>query len=94
MTADGSDLWSDVYPDEYAKDDCACGHPRYTHAPGTGCARTVSQRVPPSDLPEPVYEDTDPFSPPTNWPPYSSWPTSETPCPCRGFSEPETEGWS
>lgn len=78
-----------IDPDDWAKEDCACGHRRYAHGPN-GCDRTVTG-LDETGLPEPIYdENTDePFGGwPINWPPREEL-TREMPCPCKGFHDPE-----
>ena len=74
--------------DDWAKEDCACGHSRHQHDKGTGqCRHTRQQRVAPDNLPEPIFADgisDDPFAAPTNWPPYAEWSNITVPC-CFAF---------
>lgn len=72
--------------DDWAKEDCACGHRRYEHEKGDGrCRNTRMKRVAPDDLPPPIYpEGGDPFEGPVNWPSVDTWPQVEAPC-CGGF---------
>lgn len=79
--------------DDWAKEDCACGHCRHQHAEGgTGvCRHTRVRKQPPPDLPDPIFaagEEEDPLATPINWPPYEEWPEVEGPC-CSGFYSAE-----
>jgi len=75
--------------DDWAKEDCACGHRRHAHDKGSGrCRHTRTRRVAPPDLPPPILGDSefDPFAAPLNWPPYEEWPMVEVPC-CSAFQD-------
>lgn len=77
--------------DDWAKEDCVCGHVRYAHKAGTGeCSRTRIVTEKPADLPP--ANDDDPFSWPANWPPHDTWPRVEKPCDCKRFDYPEWDG--
>ena len=76
--------------DDYVKEDCACGHRRYSHANGP-CSRTrvVTDFA---ALPAPERDDPDnAFEYPRNWPPALLLPRTEERCPCTGFHYPEPE---
>lgn len=84
--------------DDYAKENCACGHRRYAHSPDGPCQREV-YRLDKSQLPEPIYGDNPEELPfggywPINWPnpmkPAEN-PMSWQPCPCRGFHVPDID---
>lgn len=78
-------------PDDYAKEDCGCGHRRHAHDMTTGICRRTRMRADYSNLPPAEYaEGEDPFfSWPTNWPAPADLPYVEVPCGCNGFHYPE-----
>ena len=77
---------TDADVDDWAKEECACGHLRHSHEHGTGpCLHTRKRRRAPDGLSEPVFaEGCGPFDAPINWPPYEQWPEVEQPC-CTAF---------
>jgi hypothetical protein len=80
----------DERADDWAKEDCACGHRRSAHGRGA-CSRTVEGRDLDS-LPKPEYAPDDedhPFAWPANWPPLADVPLVTKPCPCTEFHDPE-----
>ena len=79
--------------DDWAKEDCACGHRRHQHAPNDGpCRRTKMRRKPPED----ITWTGDGFDAEPSIP-YDQWPQVEEPC-CPAFYEAglakaESEPW-
>jgi hypothetical protein len=75
-----------VDADDWAKEDCECGHRRHGHQRGTGaCRHTKLRRQVPDNLPAPEFAtDAGPFDAPLNWPDSHTWPLVEVPC-CPGF---------
>lgn len=85
--------------DDYAKEDCGCGHRRSGHSLINGeCTRTIEVRDW-DGLPKPACAPGDedhPFAWPTNWPKVGDIPIVTKPCPCTGFHdrEPSEPDWS
>lgn len=83
--------------DDYAKEDCACGHRRHSHRSGTGPCRRTRTRQDYSNLPPREYapgDENNPFAWPMNWPAISDIPLTEVPCGCAAFYdyEPDFDG--
>lgn len=72
--------------DDWAKDDCACGH--RNHIGPCRKTKTVTDR---SRLPEPAEDTFDryPFGWPSNWPNAEDLPKVEVPCGCQEARDPE-----
>ena len=82
-----------IDPDDYAKEDCSCGHRRSRHPMSNGGCTGEGLRNDTSSLPEPVYEGSEelPFGGrwPANWPEPHDMPKTAAPCRCSGFRQPE-----
>lgn len=77
----------DVIVEEYAKEDCGCGH-RF-HA---GACRHSHRVTDLKALPEPTFDNpAHPMEYPNNWPPALLVPTIEIECGCASFHAPEPE---
>lgn len=72
-----------IDPDEWAKEDCACGHRRYAHRANDGaCTRTRRRRVEPERL---TWSGEGFGAEPSV--PLQDWPIVEGACDCRYFAE-------
>lgn len=70
-----------IDPDEWAKEDCECGHRRYAHRANDGrCTRTRRRRVEPAGV---TWTGEGFGAEPSI--PTDSWPIVEQPCPCPHF---------